>query len=150
MGRYRSKHIGKSKAERDRYNQSIKNLDFEPTQSESINFNESNEKDEDYSAQTSNKPRRRPLTHTIGDHFRENIAAYFMSLVGFFLLFFMIDSKVDIATIKEKILGIDERSNGIKSELENIENKVEKNSEKIHEQEIKMILNSVQNEKKEE
>ena len=149
MGRNKSKHTGKSKAERDFYNRLIKNLDFEPTQSESINFNESNEKDEDYSVQTSSKPRRRPLTHTVGDHFKENIAAYIMSLVGFFLLFFMIDSKVDIATIKEKMFGVDEKANRIESELEDIENKVEKNSEKIHEQEIKLIQNSL-NKKKEE
>lgn len=149
MARNKSKHTGKTKAERDFYNRLIKNLDFEPTQSESINFNESNEKDEDYSVQTSNNPRRRPLTHSIGDHFRENVAAYIMSVLGIFLLYFMVDSKVDIATIKEKVLGIDEKANRIETELENVENKIEKNTEKLHEQEIKLIQNTVDKEKNE-
>lgn len=143
MKRNKSSHISKSKEERDYYNRMIKNLDFEPTQSESIEFNESNDKDEDYSVQTSNKPRRRPLTHTLTDHFRENMSAYIMSFLGIILFYFMIDSKVDLATIKQKIVGIDEKINNYKEQNKDIKSKVDKNDEKLHQLEIEIIKNSV-------
>lgn len=143
MKRNKSSYIGKSKAERDYYNRMIKNLDFEPTQSESIDFNDSNDKEEDYSVQKSNKARRRPLTHTLTDHFRENVAAYIMSFLGLVLFYFMIDSKVDLATIKEKIVGVDEKMNNYKDQSKDLNSKVDQNQEKLHQLEIEIIKNSV-------
>ena len=141
--RERSRHTPKSRAERDYYSRLIKQQDFEPTKSESIDFQESSDKDEDYSIQKASKPRRRPLPDLISEHLKDNMAGYILSIGGIILLYFMVESKIDLATIKEKINGMDTKSTRIESEVKDLESKIDKNSEKLHEQEILVRENKI-------
>ncbi|MEX0313273.1 MAG: hypothetical protein AB3N18_03775 [Allomuricauda sp.] len=131
----------KSRAERDYYNRLIRQQDFEPTKSESLDFNESNDKDEDYSIPTSSKRRKRSFGDIIRDHVSEKKAEYIFGIIGIILLFLMVNSKVDLATIKEQISGLQEDSDRIESDLDEIEEKINENYEKLHKQEIQINEN---------
>lgn len=130
----RKTHTGKSKYEKDYYSRQIKNLDYEPTVDETINFPETESAKRDYSVPKSSVKRKPKIKQQIIDHFEENWLKWVVGFVALFLLYFLVDSKVDIK-------GIDTKVDIIKEDVNELKQNQRDNVEKIHQQDMKIQEN---------
>ena len=121
--RQSTSHKIKSRAEREYYAKALKNLDYEPTVDDTLDFPETDDKDRDYSIPTS--PHRRKKTsmkQKLIEHFEDNWIKWVFAGVGTIIFFFMIDSKVDITRIDTKVEIMSEDVIDLKkSDKENLE-----------------------------
>lgn len=132
----RKSHIGKSKFQKDYYSRQIKSLDYEPTIDETINFSETESSKRDYSVPKSTKKRKQKFKQQLIDHFEDNWLKWVIGFVTLFLLFFLVDSKVDIK-------GIDTKVDVIKEDVNELKQNQKENVEKLHQQDMKTQENKL-------
>lgn len=132
----RKTHIGKSSYEKDYYSRQIKNLDYEPTIDETINFPETESAKRDYSIPKSTKKRKPKLKQKIIDHIEENWIKWAIGFAALVLLYFFVDSKVDIK-------GIDTKVDVIKEDVKELKQNQKENVEKFHQQDMKIQENKL-------
>lgn len=99
----RKGHTTKSPLERQQYVKYIKEQDYEPTKEEGLNFNDSSDKDEDYSVGKTNKPRRLSFTEQVKDHLLSHWVEWLIAGVSLVLVFFTFSAKFELNTHDIKI-----------------------------------------------
>jgi len=132
------KHIPKSNAHREYYVKVLKNLDYEPTVDDTLKFPETDDKDKDYSLPTTEKRRRLPFKTQIREHFEENWIKYVVGIISAVLFFLMVESKIDISVIKEKINNLREDIIEVKSLTKENRNKLDNQEKEILENKYKI------------
>lgn len=131
-----SGHQSKNRWERSAYVDYIKQQNYEPTKEEGLNFNDSQNKETDYSIQKSPNKRKRQFSDIMKEHFSENWPNYLAGSFTFILLFLTVDSKIDIATIVEKL-------NGTSTNIESIKEDQKELLKSNHEQDLKIQENKL-------
>lgn len=126
-----SNQQSKSMQEKAHYKRYIRQLDYEPTLDERVEFPESDKTDKEYSVSTLPPARRETILESLGEHLKENWLAWLIGIFAVVLVFLMVESKVDIAKIFEK-------TETIKENVNDLEDDIEKLKEKDHEQDLEI------------
>lgn len=153
MGR-NTGHTAKNKAQKDFYTKYIKEQNYEPTVDDSLDFDTSNDKDEDFSLQKATRKRKEPKKDIILRHFEENWVRWLFSFVGVALVYFFFTfqvnlSKTDIRSLENEkdITNLDSETDKTKERLNNkiekIDNKIEIEKEKNQKQDLNIQRNSI-------
>lgn len=111
----REAHVGKSIPQRQGYWRYIEAQDYQPTVDESLAFDQTTNSGEELREPSGTARRRVPLRTKLMNHFAQN---WFNWLVGAFtllLLWLMIDSKVAVASLIERIASLKESVTSMKS-----------------------------------
>jgi hypothetical protein len=133
-----NKHsIPKTPQEKSNFKRYIRELDYEPTMDERFKFSESDIGDKDFSiSQALVSPSPSGISR-LKDYFSENWIAWLVGGVVIILTFLMIESKVDLAKLFEKVDQNKEEINSVKEDVKTI-NEVNHNQDlKIQEIQIR-------------
>ena len=131
----RSKHVGKSQQQRQQYSHAIKNLDYEPTVKERLDFNQSDEMGIDLSLATSTKRRMPAVSERISKHFHDNWITWMFLGIGSIIMFFGFTFNRDLGQIQGVI-------SELKPALLSVRNECKELVDKLHKQEIKVEKNA--------
>ena len=153
MGR-NSGHNSKSKAQRDFYTKYIKEQNYEPTIDESLSFDNSNNKEEDFSLQRAPRKRRESNSEIFKRHFSENWLTWLVSVIGISLFYFFVTFQLNLSKIdsksneNEKDISnldskIDKEVNKKDSQIEKLEDKIEIERDKNQQQDLKIQKNTL-------
>ena len=134
-----SSHTYKNQQEKANYKRYIRNLDYEPTLDERVNFPESDKSDEELSVSETSKKRRESNSEIIGEYLKKNWVSWLIGIFTLGLLYFMGDAKIDIARLFEK-------SETNKESIIKNTNVIEKLREQNHNQDMKIQDNKYKNE----
>lgn len=129
-----SSHTYKNQREKANYKRYIRQLDYEPTLDERVNFPESDKTDEELSISETSKRRRESNSEIIGEYIKKNWVAWLIGIFTLGLLYFMGDAKIDIARLFEK--NETNKENIIKNTSE-----IEKQKEINHKQDLNIQEN---------
>jgi len=133
-----NKHsIPKTPQERSNFKRYIREQDYEPTLNDRVIFSESDQSDRDYSISTSNSTRQGDSLIKFKEFFQENWISLLISVFGIILFFFMVDSKVDLATLFQKTDQIKEDVGIVKQDIDKIKEDNHKQDLDIQEIRIK-------------
>ena len=144
----------KNKVQKDFYSKYIKEQNYEPTVDDSLNFDTSNDKEEDFSLQKADRKRKEPKKDLILRHFEENWVKWLFSFVGIALLYFFFTFQVNLSRTdtrsleKEKdITNLDSKeeksTERLDNEIEKLEAKIETEKEKNQQQDLNIQRNSI-------
>jgi len=149
----RENHNTKNKAQKDFYNRYIKEQNYEPTIDESLRFETSNDKREDFSIQQASQKRKEPAKDIIVRHLKENWLSWTESIVGVILFFFFVTFQISLSKAEQSIENntsdITNLENKVDKQSEKIEEKLEHITEKNHQQDLEIQKNSIMLEEKE-
>ena len=129
-------HVPKTPSERSEYSQYIRKKHDDPTVDEGLDFAESIDKQQDLSVPTAGKPRKRPIGNVLKEHFQENWTNWLAGCFAVILMFVMVQYRIDLARIFEKLDFMNEDINALESSNSELENA-------IHEQNLKIQQNSI-------
>jgi len=132
-----SSHTYKNQMEKANYKRYIRQLDYEPTLNESVNFPESDKTDKEFSISNVPDTKRESNSEIIGEYIKKNWLPWSIGIFAFILIFLTVDSKVDIATIFEKTETIKENLDEIKDDIEDIKKTNHNQDLKIQENKFK-------------
>ena len=132
----RSGHTPKSRDEKAAYVNYIKKLDYEPTKNEALDFNESSDKEPDYSIQQANKVNRLSPWERFQDHFEDNWVKWVITGIFLIISYFVVTSKVSIN-------GLDIKSDQVNKSVDKIDTEVLKIKEINHQQDLKIQKNKI-------
>ena len=158
MGR-NSGHTPKSKIQKDFYTRYIKEQNYEPTVDESLGFDTSNDKEEDFSLQKAERKRKEPKKDIILRHFEENWVKWVFSFAGIALLYFFFTFQVNLSRTDSRSLenekdisnlnvDTDKEVERLDKEIEKLEGKIELEKDKNQQQDLNIQRNSIMIENK--
>lgn len=140
MKRKENKHTSKSPSQRRNYSKAIRELSYDPTVDDSINFSSSDEVSERYKVE--DVPPKRPVT--INDRLAEIRDKHGLTIIGsiIFLVatYFVFDFNRDLTEVKAKQENLKENIQEIKSDIKDLRNKDQEHELKLKEQEIRNEL----------
>lgn len=129
-------HMSKSSNERAQYVRYIKTQDYEPTQEEGLDFDDTNDKDEDYSVGKTNKPKRLTTKEQLQEHFNKHWIEYLIGGAGIVAAFFIFTAQIDL---NKHEFQIEQNKSG----LENLNTKVEENTKHDNQQDLQIQENKI-------
>jgi len=143
MSRNSSQHTGKSRFEKEYYNNYIKKQESESTVDEGLEFKNSDSPENEYSVAKVEAQRPIPIKYQIYKHLKEKWIEYAVIIFIAIISWLMVYSRIDIATILEKLSNVEKR-------IDKVEIKVEENKDYNHQQDLKIQKNelNIQNSKK--
>ena len=141
----RSSHNIKSISQRQFYHNYIEQINPDPTIDQTINFGPSTETGEELSQPTSNRKRVIPFKDKVSNHFSEHWIEWIIGLVLFIGVYFVFDSRIDIAVLNTDFASQQQHIQGIVTDIDNIivdmEQQSDSHNEKI--EEIKRKLRTI-------
>jgi hypothetical protein len=124
----RKSHVGKTSAQRLSYGRYIKNLDYEPTIDESIDFKSTEKGGEELSKSTARRsPRSRTkkvFINNLKEHFGEHWTTWFIGALVILGLYIVNESRVTIAIMSNTLTDNIKTIDIVKSDMKNLDNKV--------------------------
>lgn len=131
-----SGHTPKSRDEKAAYVNYIRKLDYEPTKNEALDFNESSDKEPDYSIQQANKVTRLSPWERFQDHFEDNWVKWVIAGIFLIISYFVVTSKVSIN-------GLNIKSDQVNKSVDKIDSEVSNIKEVNHQQDLKIQKNEI-------
>lgn len=129
-------HSSKTVNERNAYVNYIKKQDYEPTKDEAFDFNDSNNKDTDYSIQNSKKLSRLTIWEQIQKHLENNWIKWVFAGVALVIGYLVFTSKISISTIETKLERTEKDIEVINKNVEEIKGTNNQQDLKIQKNEI--------------
>lgn len=111
-------HTTKNRLEKEHYVKYIRTQDYEPTKEEGLNFNDSSDKEEDFSVSKTNKPRRLSFKDQVKEHFSNHWLEWLIGGLTAILIFFTFSAKLELSNHEIKI---EQNEKGIESTTKKIE-----------------------------
>lgn len=109
----RTSHVGKTAYERDYYKKRIHEVNYDPTNDESLEFDQSDDTKKDYSPTTGGRLQKEGFNHKISHFFKENLFGIIISAIGsiaiFVLSFFAVTLNRESGVQQQKIENISEK-----------------------------------------
>jgi hypothetical protein len=138
MKRKVNQHTTKNSAQRRNYSKAIKDLTYDPTVDDSLNFSSSDDPTDKYKVE--DVPPKRPVT--FGDRLNDIRDKYGWTVLGSIILvattYFVFDFNRDLTEVKTKQDGTKEDLQEVKSDIKNIDEKNQQQDLKLKEQEVKI------------
>lgn len=131
-----SGHTPKSRNEKAAYVDYIRKLDYEPTKNEALDFNESSDKEPDYSIQQANKVNRLSPWERFQEHFENNWVKWVIAGIFLIISYFVVTSKVSIN-------GLNIKSDQVNKSVDKLESEVSNIKEENHQQDLKIQKNEI-------
>lgn len=129
-------HVPKSGQERTAYVNYIRKLDYEPTKDEALDFNESTDKEPDYSIQKANKVKRLTTWEQFQIHFEDNWIKWIIAGAAIVISYLLVTSKVSINGIEIKQEQTSKGIEKINSNIDDIKKTDNEQNLKIQKNEI--------------
>lgn len=108
----RTSHVGKSSYERDYYKKRINEVNYDPTNDESLEFDQSDDTKKDYSPTTGGRLQKEGLNQKISIFLKDNLFGIIISTIGsiaiFVLSFFAVTLNRESGVHEQKIENITE------------------------------------------
>lgn len=133
----RSSHNSKNPNQKRAYINYIRSQEYEPTLEEGLNFEESDDKDLNFDEPTSRRKRKEPFFDKLRTHFEDNWVGWIISGVVLVMVYFMIESRVDIARLFERVDIISKSSDQLNTDIKEIKDNQHEQDLKIQENKIK-------------
>jgi len=103
----RTSHIGKTQAEKAYYKRRIHEVNYDPTIDESLEFDNSDSTEKDFSTTKGGKLQKVGLNIKIVDYFRENAIGILLSITGMLVLLIMtvlyVNLNREVGVIQERV-----------------------------------------------
>lgn len=109
----RTSHVGKTSYEREYYKKRIHEVNYDPTNDESLEFDQSDNTNKDYSPTLGGRLQKEGLNHKLSNFFKDNLFGIIISAIGsiaiFVLSFFAVTLNRESGVQEQKIVNITER-----------------------------------------
>lgn len=138
MKRKTNQHTNKSIAQRRSYSKAIKELTYDPTVDDSLDFASSDDPTD--KSRIEDAPPSRPVS--LGDRLIEIRDKYGLTIIGSIVLvvasYFVFDFNHDMTEVKTKQEGLEDDVKEIKSDVEKVNDKNQEQDLKLKEHEVKI------------
>lgn len=127
----RSSHASKSPAQRTAYQKYIRSTEKQPTLDESIPFDTTLQKGEEFSEPTSKRKRAIPVPQKIREHFESHWIEWLLTVFAIISIYVYIDTKIQIAVLETNFVNQKELTHKIEVNLQESNNSQFYKNEKI-------------------
>jgi len=138
----RSRHVSKSRIEKDYYVQRLHEISYEPTAEEELEFPQSDQPDEETNTSRSSRTRKsHSYAESLSEHFKRNSAVWIVGLLTLLILIcfpFFMEIKGSIGRIEAMIDGIMRDMSRYEIDLNSIKDKIHNQELKLQEQGAKI------------